>query len=103
MKTTPAPPIKGTERLVYALETDDGTVIAWLVEYIGASPCPVYISETGDYTCDPWKAKKFRSQRGAQTWMSGGRIPLRYPWEAVQHSFAPAMELNQKAAPNRKG
>ncbi len=61
---------------------------AWLVEYRGAIPCPVYATDEGFPTCDPWKAKRFGSKELAEYWMHrSGIIAYEFPWEATSHGF----------------
>lgn len=63
-----------------------GTV--WLVEYLRATPCPVYARENGPLTCDPWEAKKFVAKEEAQAWMvRDGVVAFLPPWTAVEHKF----------------
>jgi hypothetical protein len=59
----------------------------WLVEYVGAIPCPVYAGREG-YTCDPWAALKFLSKADAEEWMQRpDTIPFKSPWTAIPHGF----------------
>ena len=62
---------------------------AWLVEYVGAKPCPVYA--TGDwigFTCSPWDAKQFDTKEEAEAWMvRPGVVAFLPPWKAVFHGF----------------
>lgn len=60
----------------------------WLVEYRGAVPCPVYATEQGFPTCDPWKAKRFQSREAAEAWMHRPEIiGYEEPWHAAEHGF----------------
>ena len=63
----------------------------WLVEYVGAVPCPVYarISANGcGFTCDAWQALKFATKAGAEAWMiRSSRASFNAPWAAVEHVF----------------
>lgn len=60
----------------------------WLVEYRGATPCPVYATDEAFPTCDPWKAKRFDSVEAAERWMHRPEIVgYEFPWEIVSHGF----------------
>ena len=63
---------------------------AWLIEYVGAVPGPVYVPENyalthGHYTMDPWEAKRFETKEQAEAW--DFRHDYNAPWEVIGHSF----------------
>ena len=63
---------------------------AWLIEYIEAQPCPVYVPAdfertNGQYTLDAWAARRFDSKEQAEEYMAS--VPYFAPWTAVQHGF----------------
>lgn len=69
---------------------------AWLIEYEGAVPSPVYVPEVfehGCYTLDAWAAKRFETKAEAEQWMadpifgSNHCMPFSAPWHAVEHGF----------------
>lgn len=69
-------------------------MIAWLIEYVGATPCPVYAPEDGGWlTCDPLQAKRFETKEDAQAFMRNpldqpyNGVPFHEPWTAIEHSF----------------
>lgn len=72
-------------------------MIAWLIEYEGAVPAPVYVPETfqprGCFTMDAWLAKRFQSKAEAELWMGNPKFgddfctPFAWPWHAVEHSL----------------
>jgi len=60
----------------------------WLVEYVGATPCPVYARWAPTHTCDPREAAYFETKAKAEAWMvRPGIIPFKAPWTAVSHGF----------------
>ena len=60
----------------------------WLVEYVGAIPCPVYATGGTFPTCNPWDAVGFDTEEKASAWMTRkGVIPYLPPWKAVSHGF----------------
>jgi hypothetical protein len=59
---------------------------AYLIEYTGAQPCPVYVPEAaGYYTCDPWKARRFETREQANRYMDENGY--KGNWTAVEHGF----------------
>lgn len=67
---------------------------AWLIEYVGATPVPVYVpgqyeQTHGAYTCDAWAARRFETKEAAQRWMADpdGCQPYNEQWAAVEHGF----------------
>lgn len=69
-------------------EKESVRAVCWLVEYLGAVPCPVYAKEDLFPTCDPWEAKKFESQEAALKWMHrDGIVAYNHPWAAIEHVF----------------
>ena len=65
------------------------TKTTWLVEYIGAVPCPVYATYWDLPTCDPWQAREFDTKEEAEAWMGRpNRVPYTKPWTAVEHGFS---------------
>lgn len=69
------------------MATKDKT--AWLVEYVGAVPCPVYATGTAvGFTCDANEAKQFETKEDAETWMvRPGIVAFEKPWAAVEHGW----------------
>jgi hypothetical protein len=74
-------------------------MIAYLIEYEGAVPSPVYVPEDfastrGTYTCDAWAAKRFATKVNAEAWAAKPIInrescqPFGAPWHVVEHSFS---------------
>lgn len=72
-------------------------MIAWLIEYVGAQPVPLYLrkSPEGDryYTLDPYQAARFKTREEAEMFMHN---PLNQhppvmsyiePWAAVEHAL----------------
>lgn len=76
----------------------------WLIEYVGAVPCAVYVpvdyGETGGYyTCNPWRARSFETEAEAREWMRHPNdsaigdsvlysVPYTGSWRPVEHAFA---------------
>lgn len=64
------------------------TFSAWLIEFVGAKPCPVYATDGPWHTCNPWKAKRFDTRDEAEAWMARPNIvPFTFPWCATSHGF----------------
>lgn len=60
----------------------------WLVEFIGAKPCPIYATDGPWPTCDPWSAKWFDTEDEAKAWMTRpGIVAYEFPWKAESHGF----------------
>jgi hypothetical protein len=69
-----------------------GDISVWLVEYKGAKPCPVYATDTGFPTCDPWQAKRFDTKEAAEAWMTRPDVVgYMEPWAATSHGFSGAI------------
>ncbi len=75
-------------------------MIAYLIEYVGATPKPVYVPEDfvlthGSYTLDAWAAKRFKTKEDAEAFMNSPMdcekhiqcMPYGDPWVAVEHAF----------------
>lgn len=72
-------------------------MVAWLIEYEGAVPAPVYVPQTfedGCYTMNAWAAKRFQSKAEAERWMAkpifnreDSGQPFFAPWHATEHAF----------------
>jgi hypothetical protein len=80
-------------------------MIAYLIEYMGAVPSPVYVPEIfihGCYTLDAWLAKRFKTQAEAEQWMdnpicgSTYCVPFDKPWIAIAHSLPVTCALCRK-------
>ena len=69
------------------MATKDKT--AWLVEYVGAKPVPVYATGTPTgFTCDAYAAKHFETKEEAEAWMVRPHVvPFELPWAAIEHGF----------------
>lgn len=70
--------------------------LAWLVEWRGSElpnhdgvPYPIYATDMGYPTCNPWQAKHFETKEAAEIWMHRPEI-IGYdaPWEATEHGFS---------------
>jgi hypothetical protein len=67
-------------------------ISVWLVEYKGAKPCPVYATDAGFPTCDPWQAKRFDTKEAAEAWMTRPDVVgYMEPWAATSHGFSVAI------------
>ena len=67
----------------------DGT--AWLVEYLGASPCPVFMTKKRTYTTDTRFAEHFASKESAEKWMDEHGMAYRaneIGWAATEHRLS---------------
>lgn len=80
-------------------------MIAWLIEYVGAKPSPVYVPENfqethGNFTLDAWAAHRFATKAEAEAWMvsPNGCMPYPEPWAATEHGFdTPCMVCGKDA------
>lgn len=70
----------------------DGT--AWLVEYMGAEPCPVYMTKKAGYTTDTRFAEHFASKESAEAWIQEKGLPANRTgaaiggWAATEHRLS---------------
>lgn len=65
------------------------TVSRWLVEFVGAKPCPVYATDGPWHTCNPWEAISFDTREEAEAWMTRpGIVGYQHPWAACSHGFS---------------
>jgi hypothetical protein len=69
-------------------------MIAWLIEYVGAKPSPVYVPEDfsqtrGNFTLDAWEALRFKTKAEAEEYMASPNGCMAYtePWAAIEHGF----------------
>lgn len=69
---------------------------AWVIEYRGAIPVPVYLTEKGTITTEILRAIPFATQEQAQAWMAAPMFPraiepakpFTEPWFVVEHVIA---------------
>jgi hypothetical protein len=70
----------------------DGT--AWLVEFMGAKPCPVFMTKKAEYTTDTRFAEHFASKESAEAWIQEKGLPINLTgaeiggWAAVEHRLS---------------
>jgi hypothetical protein len=60
-------------------------ITRFLIEHTKAIPCPVYATDKGFYTCNPWKALFFETRDVAQVYMKKNNFE--FPWMAMEHTF----------------
>lgn len=65
------------------------TWTAWLIEYVGATPFPVYVPEVyidGCHTVNAFAARHFETKEAAQAHMI--EHGYNFPWAAIEHGFS---------------